>query len=114
MKKHNPDIYNLDLDPEEQDLSDAIDNAIDQGKLKRVKNIKHKLAIARKAAVNSLRKDKRINIRISNSDLMRLKQKKLLTREFFIKRLLPVFYINMPLAIFQNNFLPTKLIWLSS
>ena len=75
MKKHKPNIYDIDLDSEEQDIVTAIDQAIDENKLKSVKNLKEELAIAKQAAANSLRKDKRINIRISNSDLMRLKQK---------------------------------------
>ncbi len=74
MKKRKPNEH-LSLDPEEKELADAIDNAIDQGKLHSTKNIKQELAIARKAAANSLHKDRRINIRIANNDLNRLKQK---------------------------------------
>ena len=62
---------NVKLDTEEQELSDSFD----RGEWKTVTNLKQEMAFAKKAAANSLRKDARINIRLSNSDLVRIKQK---------------------------------------
>jgi predicted DNA binding CopG/RHH family protein len=59
------------LDTEEQALSDSYD----KGEWKSVKNLKNETAAAKKAAKNTLRKDARINIRLSSSDLIRIKQK---------------------------------------
>lgn len=60
----------FDLDEEEQDLSDSFD----KGEWKRVKNVKKEAIEAKKAASNYLSKDARINIRLSSSDLERIKQ----------------------------------------
>jgi predicted DNA binding CopG/RHH family protein len=62
---------NVKLDADEQDLSDSFD----RGEWKSVKDLKGGVALAKKAAKNTLRKDARINIRLSNSDLLRIKQK---------------------------------------
>ncbi|EKD55325.1 MAG: hypothetical protein ACD_60C00015G0033 [uncultured bacterium] len=59
------------LDQEEQELSDSFD----RGKWESVSNVKREIALAKKAAANSLRKDTRINIRLSSNDLSRIKQK---------------------------------------
>lgn len=75
MKNKKHDIFNVSLDEEEQELSDVIDQAIDKGKLKRVRNIKEKLSSAREAAANYFRKDARVTLRLSSTDLARLKQK---------------------------------------
>lgn len=75
MKKKKNDIFNSKLDPEEQEISDAVDQAIAKGKLKSVDNLKEELAFAKEAAANYFRKDKRVNIRISGNDLARLKRK---------------------------------------
>lgn len=74
-KKKNDDIFNVNLDQEEQEISDAVDQAIDKSKLKSVDNLKKELAFAKEAAANYFRKDRRVNIRISGNDLARLKQK---------------------------------------
>lgn len=73
MKKS--DVFNIKLDNEEQELSDALDKAIDQGKLKSVPDLSNQIARAKTAATNTLRKDERITLRISSGDLDRLKQK---------------------------------------
>ena len=65
-----PLFPNIELDEEEQEITEAID----KGKLKSVANLKEELAFAKEAAANYLRKDARVNIRISSSDLARLKQ----------------------------------------
>jgi predicted DNA binding CopG/RHH family protein len=69
MKKH--DIFDVELDDEEK----AISAAIDKGKLKSIPNVAKQIARAQVAARNTLRKDERITLRISASDLERLKQK---------------------------------------
>jgi predicted DNA binding CopG/RHH family protein len=69
MKKR--DVFDIKLDSEEQEIADAIE----AGKLKKDPNFKKELALAKQAAANYLRKDARVNIRISSSDLSRLKQK---------------------------------------
>lgn len=59
------------LDAEEQELLDSFD----KGEWQSVRNNKQELSLAKKAAKNTLAKDARINIRLSSSDLMRIKQK---------------------------------------
>lgn len=73
MKKR--DIFDVKLDPEEQEISDAIDQAIDHGKLKSVPTVAKRIAQAKQIAANTLRKDARVNIRIASTGLNRLKQK---------------------------------------
>lgn len=73
MKKH--DVFDVELDEEEQELSDAFDKAIESGELKSVANLAQRMAEARQIATNTLRKDARVNIRIASTDLRRLKQK---------------------------------------
>jgi len=61
----------IKLDKEEQEFLDSFD----KGEWKSVKNLKHEKDVARKAARNTLRKDARVNIRLSSIDLLRIKQK---------------------------------------
>jgi predicted DNA binding CopG/RHH family protein len=68
MKKKSPPVFNLDKD--EQELSDSFD----RGEWVSVDNLEEEKAKARKIASNTMRKDARINIRITSSDLERLKQ----------------------------------------
>ncbi len=58
------------LDPEEQDLL----NSFEKNEWKSVKNLDKEKESARKKAVNSLRKDIRINIRLSSTDIIHIKQ----------------------------------------
>ena len=53
------------LDKEEQELLDSFES----GEWKPVKNVKGEIAKHRKRARNTLRKDRRVNIRISSKDL---------------------------------------------
>ncbi len=66
--KQKSPVFNLDA--EEQALSDSFD----RGEWRSVANLDEELAKAREAAANYLRKDARINIRLSSSDLEQLKQ----------------------------------------
>jgi predicted DNA binding CopG/RHH family protein len=75
MKKRKHEIFAIQLDKEEQAISDAIDRAMDDGRLKSVADLKKKMAFAKEAAKNFLRKDVRITLRLSSGDLERLKQK---------------------------------------
>ena len=63
------DPYDVALDQAEQDLIQSVE----RGEWKRVANFDEQAAIARQTARNSLKKDARVNIRISSSDLLRLK-----------------------------------------
>lgn len=67
MKKGKKTIK---LDPSEQEISDSFD----KGEWKSVKNTNREMSTAKKAAKNTLRKDARINIRLSSTDLIRIKQ----------------------------------------
>lgn len=69
MKKQA--IFDVRLDEEEQEISDALD----RGAFKSVDNLDEEMRRAKTIARNTLKKDARINVRISSMDLMRLKQK---------------------------------------
>lgn len=56
MKKKKHDVFDVELDEYEQELSDAIDQALDKGELKSVSNMEEELAFAKEAAANFLRK----------------------------------------------------------
>jgi predicted DNA binding CopG/RHH family protein len=71
MMKKKRDLYNVKLDPEEQDILDSVE----RGEWKTTKNAKQEAAFAKKAAENFIRKDERITLRLSSGDLARLKQK---------------------------------------
>lgn len=71
MKSKKDDIFDIELDEEELEIS----KAIDQGKLTSVNNLEEEKAFAKNAAANYFRKDARVNIRMSSIDLARLKQK---------------------------------------
>lgn len=60
----------IKLDPEEQEILDLFH----QGKLKRSATAKEDMAFAKEAAANYLKKDARINIRLSQFDLNRIKR----------------------------------------
>lgn len=68
MRKNKYPVF--DLDEEEKELSDSVD----RGEWVSVENPEEEKLKARQAASNYLSKDARINIRISSSDLDRLKQ----------------------------------------
>jgi predicted DNA binding CopG/RHH family protein len=66
-RKRRP-VFNLDS--EEQALSDSVD----RGEWATVDNLKEEMALSRRAAANYLRKGARVNVRMSESDLKRIKQ----------------------------------------
>jgi predicted DNA binding CopG/RHH family protein len=70
-KKKKPDVFDVVLDEEEREINEAIN----KGELKSVVNLAEEVAFAKAAATNYLRKNERVNIRISGHDLARLKQK---------------------------------------
>jgi predicted DNA binding CopG/RHH family protein len=59
--------YKLDI--EEQELLDSLEN----DEWKSIANVKNEIKLHKKIAQNTLRKDKRINIRLSTNDLEALK-----------------------------------------
>jgi predicted DNA binding CopG/RHH family protein len=67
-RKHDP--YKVVLDDEENE----IEQALDFKKVKRPKHVKEKIAMLKDAATKHLRKSKQINIRISEYDLLALKE----------------------------------------
>ena len=69
--KRKHEVYDVELDAEEQDLLDSVE----RGEWKRVKDFEKHAAFAKEAAHNTLRKDERVTLRLSSTDLARLKQK---------------------------------------
>lgn len=70
MKKQQ-DIFDIKLDAEEQEISEAFDC----GKFESVPNLEAELARAKKVAENTVRKDERITLRLSGRDLSIIKEK---------------------------------------
>lgn len=68
MIKTNP-FFQLKLDKEER----AIESAIARGEYRSVKNLKQVKANLKKIAANTLKKQKNVNIRLSEKDIMKLK-----------------------------------------
>lgn len=64
-------FYKVTLDEEEQSLLESVE----RGEWKTVENPEEEALIAKQAAANYLRKDARVNIRLSKGDLALLKQK---------------------------------------
>ena len=71
MMKKKRDVFDVELDNEEQDLLDSVE----RGEWKRVENFEKHAAFAKEAAQNTLRKDERVTLRLSSTDLARLKQR---------------------------------------
>jgi predicted DNA binding CopG/RHH family protein len=63
--------FKTKLDSEEQDLLESVE----QNEWATVANFEEEVSFAKEASANYLRKDARVNIRISSNDLERLKQK---------------------------------------
>lgn len=63
------EIVNLDADER------ALLSSFERGELKSVKDVKKEKTRAKKVAANTLRKDIRINIRLSSSDISSIKEK---------------------------------------
>jgi predicted DNA binding CopG/RHH family protein len=70
MKK-NKKTCQKDLEQEEKELL----SSFERDEWKTVKNVKKEKARARKTAAKTLRKDVRINIRLSSVDIFNIKQK---------------------------------------
>jgi predicted DNA binding CopG/RHH family protein len=69
MKK-NKKIYDSDLDNEEEELL----TSFEKGEWKSVKNVDKEKKRARKTATQTMRKDVRINIRLSSTDIFNIKK----------------------------------------
>jgi len=57
------------------DYEKELEKSIEAGEFRSVENLEHEIAVAREMAQNYTRKDQRMNIRISNRDLERIKSK---------------------------------------
>jgi predicted DNA binding CopG/RHH family protein len=75
MKNRKQDVFDVKLDEEEKEISDALDKAIDKDQLKSVDNLEEELAFAREAAANYFKKDARVTLRLSSNDLAALRRK---------------------------------------
>jgi predicted DNA binding CopG/RHH family protein len=64
-------IKYYDLDPEEEEII----KAFEEGKLVRVKDFEGQKKLLEQAARNTLNKNRNINIRLSENDLLKLKAK---------------------------------------
>jgi len=69
--KKKTDSHQVILDDEEKDILESFE----EGKWKPVGAPEQEMQVAKKAASNYLKKNARINIRISENDLVKIKQK---------------------------------------
>jgi predicted DNA binding CopG/RHH family protein len=67
MTKKKQSAFNIELDSYEKEIENAIPNSLE--KLALTKNLAEELAFAKEAAANYLRKDTKINIRLSHYDV---------------------------------------------
>ena len=72
MKKRKKDIFNINLDSEEQEIESSLPDTWD--KLPFSTNQTEELAFSKAAASNYLRKDTKINIRLTNHDVEGLRR----------------------------------------
>ena len=72
MSSKKKDIFNIKLDPEEQEIEDALPEAGED--LPMTANLAEEIALAREAASNYFRKDIKINIRLSSHDVEHLRR----------------------------------------
>ncbi len=72
MNKSKQDIFNIKLDAEEQEIEDALPDVWE--KLPFSANQAEELAFAKKAAANYLKKDTKINIRLTSHDVEGLRR----------------------------------------
>ena len=70
MNNKEKPVSNQHLDPEEQDLLDSFE----RNEWKTSDNLKADMAFAKEASANYFRKDARINIRLTQNDLVKIKQ----------------------------------------
>jgi predicted DNA binding CopG/RHH family protein len=66
-KTTHKDPFNVQLEPEEQEIEMALPKV--KGKLPVTKNLAEEILLAKKASANYLRKDTKINIRLSGHDV---------------------------------------------
>ena len=66
-------VSNVSLDEEEKSLLESVES--ESSEWRSVTNLKEEKSTAKKMAENYLRKNARVNIRISSTDLLALKQK---------------------------------------
>ncbi len=70
--KNKKNVFDVKLDEEEQAISDSLD----RGEWETVENLEEEMAFAKQTSANYLtRKDAKVNLRLSKTDLEQLKQK---------------------------------------
>jgi len=72
MSNRKKDVFDIKLDPEEQEIEDALPDTWE--KLPFSANQAEELAFAKAAAANYLRKDAKINIRLTRHDVEGLRR----------------------------------------
>ncbi len=72
MNTNKKDVLDIKLDPEEQEIEDALPNVWE--KLTFSANQAEELSFAKEAAANYLRKDTKINIRLTRHDVEGLRR----------------------------------------
>lgn len=72
MTKKKRSIFNTKLDSYEKEIEDLLPESLDD--LRATKNLEEELTFAKEASSNYLRKDKKINIRLSSHDIEGLRR----------------------------------------
>lgn len=72
MRKKKRGKLNVKLDPYEKEIEDALPESLEE--ISSVENLAEELAFLKKAAANYLRKDTKINIRLSHYDVEGLRR----------------------------------------
>lgn len=72
MRKKKHGVLNTKLDSYEKEIEDALPESLEE--LSSVENFAEELAFAKEAAANYLRKDTKINIRLSHYDVEGLRR----------------------------------------
>lgn len=72
MNLHRKDVFDVELDPEEKAIENALPDTWDA--LPFAENMAEELSLAKEAASNYFRKDTPINIRLSRYDIEGLRQ----------------------------------------
>lgn len=72
MGKRKPEVFDVKLDPYEQEIEDALPERLED--LPITANLAEELALAKEAAANYLRKNAKINIRLTHFDVEGLKR----------------------------------------
>lgn len=72
MSRKKRSVFDVELDSYEKEIEDALPESLDE--LSVTKNLAEDIAFAKEAAANYLRKDTKINIRLSHYDVEGLRR----------------------------------------